>query len=112
MDNRRLSTSDILAMGIINQPTPVTDIPDDRDRVDGQGEDWAYIGNEAVIAALDAGKLVSASNYYGIPNVWKVAEGEYRGALLQYRNVTESPSFTTAADAEEWFADRYASTDG
>lgn len=106
MDNRRLSTGDLLASGLINQPAPKTEIPTDREEVEHGGDE------ASVIAAIEAGKVVSASNYYGIPNVWKAAEGVYRGTLLQYRSVTEDPTFATAEAAAEWFIDRRESTDG
>jgi hypothetical protein len=112
MDTRRLSTADILVGGILNVRPPKTAIPDDRERVEGQGDDWAYIGNEAVVAALDAGKVVSAPNYYGIPHVWKASEGVYRGTLLQYRAITEDETFTSAESAAEWFEEMYYRTDG
>jgi hypothetical protein len=113
MDNRRLSTADILASGIYLRTPPETEIPEDRETVSGADRDsYSCIPEEQVIAALEAGKIVESPNYYGIPHVWKQAEGVYRGALLQYCNVTEDPTFTTAQEAAEWFRDRYFATDG
>lgn len=113
MDERRLSTGDILVSGLLNKPTPITDIPTDRETINGKGEDWGgYIGNDAVAAAIEAGKLVEASNYYGIPCAWKAESGVYRGCLLQYRSVTESPVFATAAQAAEWFGTTCEATEG
>lgn len=107
MDQRRLSTADVLAAGIINQQSPTTDIPHDRDTYDGDS-----FSKGEVIAALEAGLLVESANYYGIPHVWKDDMGEYQGRLLQYRAVTESHSFSTANDAAEWFMETHIATNG
>lgn len=111
MDPRRMDTLAAMTGGIFGKPIPTTSIPNDREDVRGAGDDWSYIGNEAVIAALEAGKLVSASNYYGIPHVWKATDGVYRGTLLQYRSVTDDPTFATAREAAEWFEATYHATD-
>jgi hypothetical protein len=55
---------------------------------------------------------VEASNYYGIPFVWKEAAGVYRGTMLQYRAISEAPTFASADEAAAWFVDRYHATDG
>lgn len=103
MDTRRLSTGDVLAQGIINKPLPKTDIPNGRperqfDAYDGKP------GDDELLAAIERGEVLVCSEYYGIPHAWKDGEG-YRGALLQYRAVTESPEFDTATAAVEWFTE-------
>lgn len=112
MDDRRLSTADVLAMGIIDKPIPVTDIPKDRERVSGSSDMGAYVGDEAVAAAIEAGSLVTSPNYYGIPYAWKAGSGKYCGRLLQYRAVTASETFATIDDVVGWFGDTYHRTDG
>lgn len=108
----RLDTGQLLALGILEKPVPQTDVPEDRESVDALDDTtWGYIGHERVTEALEDGKVVSASNYYGLPYLWK--EGDvYRGTLLQYRAVTENPTFATIDEALEWFESRYHETDG
>ena len=104
MDTRRLSTGDVLAAGIIDQPAPTTDVPDDRVKV------GIYIDEfdaARVATELEAGHVVDCSEYYGIPVVpvaWKADDG-YHAILLQYRNVTENHVFATAAECADWFED-------
>lgn len=113
MDPRKLDTGDVLSMGILNKPAPTTDIPKDRERVSATGgADFLYIGAGAVEEAVNAGKVVHASNYYGLPYLWRDEAGRYQGRLLQYRSVTESPSFDDVHEAAAWFSDRYHETDG
>lgn len=111
MDDRRLSTGDVLAMGILNRGVPETEIPKGRERFSASFE-YEYEGRAAVLGALEAGQVVESSNYYGIPLIWKQAEGVYRGTLLQYRNVTEAPTFATAEEAVDWFERTAAQTAG
>lgn len=112
MDTRRLDTQHIIALGILDIPPPKTDIPHDRTPFDLH-DDWdRYAGKEAVVAALERGDLVSASNYYGLPYAWKAGEGVYRGVLLQYRQVSEDKTFATADEAAEWSEQTYYATDG
>jgi hypothetical protein len=112
MDSRRLDTAGVLASGIINMPAPKTDIPHDREEIAGSSDYDNPLSEAELIAALDADKLIVSANYYGIPYVWREAEGRYHGRLLQYRNVTESPFFITAVEASEWFRDKFWSTYG
>ena len=112
MDPRRLDTMGVIAAGILNRGVPDTDVPDDREEFDGSGDSWEYVGDDAVVEALDRGDLVRASNYYGIPYVWKAADGVYRGQLLQYRALTEDHTWDNAQDAAEWFGETYYATDG
>lgn len=108
MDERRIDTAGFLAMGGLNRPVPETDIPETRERAE-----WEDVRGDGKIAeALDAGKLVNACNYYGIPYAWREAEGAYRGILLQYRVVTESVTFATAVECADWFDDVARRTDG
>lgn len=112
MDTRRLSTGDVLALGIIDKPMPKTDIPTDREEVSldieyPPGPEWVGTGRmspDKVAEAVESGAVVH-SEYYGIPHLWKDGD-RYRGALLQYRAVTESPEFDTLGAAVEWFCDR------
>lgn len=114
MDYRRLSTLDLLNTGILNKPMPETDIPEDRERFEDceDPDTWGYIGNDAVLAAVEDGKVVSAPNYYGIPYLWKDDDGRYQCRLLQYRNVTEAYEFKFAENAVHWFKEVYHRTDG
>jgi hypothetical protein len=112
MDNRRLDTAAVMALGITALPKPDTDIPTDREVFSNSARDWNSPSTEQVVEALEAGKLVEASNYHGIPHAWKVADGEYRGILLQYRSITENERFATAEEAAEWFCDMHGRTDG
>lgn len=108
----RLDTADMLYSGILDLPVPKTDIPEDRDRFEGAGDDCCFVGVAAVVAALEDDKVVTAPNYYGIPYAWKQADGVYRGTLLQYRRVTEAHTFATVTEVAEWFESRYHATDG
>jgi hypothetical protein len=112
MDHTRLNTAQLFVAGILNREAQQTAIPRDRETFDGHDAGYHYAGAEVVIAALEAGKLVEASNYYGIPSLWKVADGQYRGILMQYRSVTEDERFNSAESAEAWFRDMYYATDG
>jgi hypothetical protein len=108
MDTRRLSTGDILSMGIINKDAPKTDVPEDRERI---GFDIYDGAENDVREALERGDVVDCSEYYGIPIVWK--DGEiYRGTLLQYRAVIEAPEFSDLDSAVEWFMDTARSVAG
>jgi hypothetical protein len=100
-----------MRLGVFDKPKPATDIPHERDEVEA-GMDGDYIGDEEVGAALQVGALVMALNYYGVPYAWKVADGNYRGVLLQYRSVTENATFDSAADCVEWFRETFRSTCG
>jgi hypothetical protein len=103
MENRRLNTSQVLMAGIVNQPVPVTDVPQNRDTFEAYGDQMPT--PEALIAALEADQLLNVSEYYGVVYGWKQAASVYRGTLLQYRAVTDNPTFTTAAELAEWFTD-------
>jgi hypothetical protein len=70
------------------------------------------LSREEIVAAIEAGKIVDASNYYGIPHVWRASPGVYRGTLLQYCRVTENPTFATVDEAVDWFEDAARNTDG
>jgi len=101
MDTRRLSTGDVLAAGIIDKPIPQTDIPRDRPEQEYDAYDHTPEPDE-LLAALERGDVLHCSEYYGIPHAWR--DGDvYRGCLLQYRAVTESPRFETAESALDWF---------
>ncbi len=110
MDGRRYSTQEALNAGILSKPTPQTDIPEDREQV-GSDYEYAYIGREAVQSHIEGGAVVSASNYYGIPQIWKEGE-KYRGVLLQYRSVTADETFHNITDALDWFEETAGATSG
>lgn len=110
MDSRRLSTGNILSSDILSKPAPKTDIPEDRECI-GSDYEYSYIGREAVKEHIESGKVVDASNYYGIPSVWKEG-GKYRGVLLQYRSVTENKTFDDIEDALDWFEETAGGTSG
>lgn len=110
MDERRLSTGDILNAGMLGVPAPTTEIPKDRETFHAGGDE--YVGRDAVLAALEEGKVVESPNYYGIPHIWKAGDGVYRGTLLQYRAVSEDPTFATAEEAEAWFSATNSATIG
>jgi hypothetical protein len=101
-----------MAGGFLGVTPPKTEIPEDRERWDNKERDWACPAHDEIVAALEAGKVVEASNYYGIPFVWKEAAGVYRGTMLQYRAISEAPTFASADEAAAWFVDRYHATDG
>lgn len=108
MDHARWDTGQILAYGVLGRSAPVTEIPEGREQWrttytdDG---DMDTIDTAAAEAALEAGKLIHTNEYYGLVYGWKAGDGKYRGTLLQYRNVTENPTFATAAELVEWFAE-------
>lgn len=111
MDERRLNTMDILAMGITSLPAPETDIPENREELSvwayessWQDEDDLHTRSPELKGKLEQGVVLSCSEYYGIPYIWK-ERGKYRGVLLQYRAVTEDCTFDTAEEAIEWFKD-------
>ncbi len=110
MDKRRFSTADIMGSGILSTPPPKTDIPQDVECV-GSDYEFSYIGREAVREHIEAGKVVDASNYFGIPSLWK--DGDvFRGVLLQYRAVTEDKRFEDIEEALDWFEETASATSG
>jgi hypothetical protein len=110
MDRRRLSTGGVLAAGITGMPLPDTDIPQDRPKVEYDVCDNKP-GRDELLAALECGDVLYCLEYYGIPNVWRDGDA-YRGCLLQYRAVTETPAFGTAEDALDWFMETSHSVSG
>lgn len=112
MDERRLRTGDVLAAGILNKPVEKNDIPTDQVAMDPETDSMTYAGPEAVIAALLGGMLVERPNYYGVVSAWKATDGTYRCVLMQYCSVTESETYATPEEAEEWFRSMYYQTYG
>lgn len=114
MDYRRLDTAGVIASGIIGMPAPKTEIPRDRDEFDpstgAYGESLVEL--DQIVAAIERGEVITCSNYYGIPYAWKQADGVYRGTLLQYRAISEDPTFATANECAEWYRDRHWQTYG
>jgi hypothetical protein len=107
MDTRRLDTLGAIQDGVLNRRV-TTDIPEDRPQfeADVQAFDDSRITTETdVIAALERGDVVKCAEYYGIPVAWK-DETTYQGRLLQYRSVTESPTFENADACAAWFLSR------
>jgi len=111
MNNLRLDTAGVLASGILNREAPKTGIPEDREHCEATDDNWSFVGAEKIAENIDKGLVVGASNYYGIPYAWRDGD-KYKGILLQYRQVTEDETFDTAAEAAEWFEEKYYATDG
>lgn len=110
-DLRRLSTAAVLASGVLSRPAPgLSLLPSGREECVVKWK-WEYIGDEAVLEALRAGKLVEAYNYYGIPHIWK-EENRWRGVLLQYRATTDDQTFDDEAKALAWFQAKCSETAG
>lgn len=105
MDERKLDTMDLLAMGITSIPAPETDIPDNRPHISFSfWNDEDLPTPEKIKAEVLGGNVVYCSEYYGIPYLWQ--DGNvFRGCLLQYRNVTENPTFelNEIDEAVKWF---------
>lgn len=91
-----------MASGILDLPPPETDIPGDREELQYCLCCPSELDAEA-LQKLEEGAVLSCSEYYGIPHLWKQTEGVYRGVLLQYREVTENETFATAGEALAWY---------
>ena len=104
MDTRRLNTDEIEALGIRKKPAPDVGPPEGTREVSvyRYASGRQSCSKENVARLLDAGVAVECTEDHGIPLVWREGDG-YRGALFQYRSVTEDREFTTAADAAKWF---------
>ncbi len=100
MDNRRFDTVQLLRGGILDSPLPKTSIPH------GEREEYSVdvgdIEESALQAKLEGGVILTCSEYYGIPYLWK-EDAVYHGTLLQDRAVTEDHTFATADEALAWF---------
>ena len=109
MNEERLNTEQAIARGILSQPIPKTDVPRDREH---EGVDLWHCPDAAKLSdALEAGRVLDCSEYYGIPIAWR--DGDvYRGVLLQYREVTERREFVTANEAVAWFLETARSVIG
>ena len=104
MDERRLSTSNILSMGMLKKEPPKTDIPENRKTISsGIGND-GWIGDGRALKVLNEGMIIETCEYYGIPRLWK-EKNKYRGVLLQYCSVSEDKTFTDINEALDWFKD-------
>jgi hypothetical protein len=102
MDERKLNTEEILASGIMNLPTPKTEIPENRVAESVHTYEESEFNKKNIIAHLLNNKLVHCSEYYGVVYLWQ--EGNlYRGNLLQYRQLTEDETFENAEEAVNWF---------
>jgi hypothetical protein len=102
MDHRRLSTADVLYMGITDLPVPVIDVPKDTPRFDVDPDE--PLPTSAMAHALESGMVLQCRAPYGVAYAWRAGVC-CRGLLLQYRDVTEDHTFTTATEAVVWFAD-------
>jgi len=133
VDERRLTTFDALVAGIMDKPLIEFPYSADREMVDADYE-FEYIGAEAVKEAIERGKVVKSSNYYGIPRIWREGDSEektrfgiidlginaptksmrkrYRVFLTQYRSVTEDKTFKDKGKAIEFFEDLCSRTMG
>jgi hypothetical protein len=85
MDERRLSTADVLASGILNKPAPRTGRPQNVEFASVYEDEWT---RQSLEDGLQAGGVEGAF-YYGCWAGWKTESG-YSGELLQYRSVTDS----------------------
>ena len=101
----------MLMSGMLNGPAPETDLPDDRKQFEADGNKDEYVGKKEIIDALERNELVSASNEYGVPKLWKSGD-KYRGILFQYCKITEDKTFDDAESAESWFKNVYNRTYG
>jgi hypothetical protein len=101
MDNRRMSTSQILAAGILNKKPPATRTPDDATMETVEEGEW---NQESLRSGLEKGGL-EASMYYGRWSIWKVGD-TFSGELMQYRSVTDAFDGATPDEAlekaEQW----------
>jgi hypothetical protein len=102
MDHRRLSTADALCMGTTDLPSTVTDVPKDTPRFPVDPDE--PLNASAMEHAIESGRVLRCRATYGVLYAWRVGVS-YRGLLLQYREVTEYHTFTTATEAIAWFAD-------
>ena len=109
MDGRRLDTGQILAAGVLEARSPVTDIPSDREVLDVDA--WESLNLQSLIDAVEAGQLLTCCEYYGIAYAWKDGK-RYRGTLLQYRVVSENPTFEIADELISWLSDLVLSIRG
>jgi len=128
-----LSTLDALAVGILDKPPIGCPYSRDREMVDADYE-FVYIGTEAVEKAIEEGKVVASSNYFGFPRIWKEEDSgektrfgiidlginappesikkKYRVFLTQYRAVTEDMTFRDKGEAIEFFEELCSGTAG
>ncbi len=133
MDPRKLTTFDAVVAGIMNKPPIEFPYPVDRETMEADYE-FRYIGAEAVKEAIEEGKVVKSSNYYGVPRIWREGdpgektrfgiidlgidiparsmEKRYRVFLTQYRSVTEDKTFKDKDKAIEFFEELCSKTLG
>ena len=109
MDERRLDTGQVLAAGILEARSPVTDIPSDREALTVDA--WERLDLQSLIDAVEAGQLLTCCEYYGVAYAWKDGK-RYCGTLLQYRAVSENPTFETANELISWLSDLVLSIRG
>ena len=62
MDERRLDTGQVLAAGILEARSPVTDIPSDREALTVDA--WERLDLQSLIDAVEAGQLLTCCEYY------------------------------------------------
>lgn len=106
MDERRMSTGECIASGILGKQLPQHDVPTDRDRVCLDDDH-----TDAVIAKLlDEGKVIESPNYYGIPVMWKAVQS-FRIILFQYREITESLTFDDLESTVKKFRELVSATE-
>lgn len=84
MDYRRLTTGDLVDMGITEMPVPPSPVPDDAD-LELVPYEWT---SEGLLEGLRGGGIY-ARMYHGAFAIWPTAAG-FSGHLVQYRAVTGS----------------------
>lgn len=101
MDERKFDTGQLLDMGILSMPNPVSKCPDRSKLIEIEQEEST---EESLRAGLEAGGIRSCQ-YYGVWKIWKAEQG-FSGELMQYRVVTEEftdQSIEFALEkAEDW----------
>lgn len=106
MDTRKFDTGQLMDMGILDMPKPISKCSDRSTLVEIEQENYDEV---SLRAGLESGGI-RASQYYGVWNIWKTPGG-YSGELFQYRVVTEEfadqPIEFALEKAECWLEECY-----
>lgn len=106
MDERRLSTMDILTSGIAFAPMPEAD-EKPPEHYEDRAIDAGMLPSVEELSDLlrqDPPLHLDASEYYGCVHAWRRPEGGFKVTLFQYRSITEDETFETAEEAAELFS--------